>query len=60
MKRFARGGRTKIPTRLGIHLVAAAYGQDPRDVEAWPADLYLEAVAMIPATYTRGMPMGDD
>lgn len=57
---WAAGRRTRIPTDLGIHLVAATYGQDPDVVADWPADKLLRSMALLPATSTRFIPWGDE
>lgn len=44
------GEATMPPFRLQVHLVAARYGQRPDQVREWPADDFLEAVAVLPAT----------
>lgn len=48
--RFLEGSARRIPPRMQLHLVAARYGQSPQAVEAWPADLFLEAVGFLPVT----------
>ena len=45
-----RGESVTLPPRLQTHLVAARYGLDPREVDRWPADLFLEALGCLPAT----------
>lgn len=50
MAKVARGDRTPVPLRLAYHLVAAAYGQDPETVKAWPADTFMDAVGFLAAT----------
>lgn len=49
-RRAARGEPGTIPFRLGVHMVAARYGQAPASVRAWPADDYLDAVRFLSAT----------
>jgi hypothetical protein len=52
MARYRRrdGGTVRFPHHVLVHLVAARYGQDPRDVDAWPADLFLDAVNLLSVT----------
>lgn len=50
MRRAARGEPTKIPDRLGFHLVAARYGTTPEAVRDWPADDYLDAKQFLEVT----------
>lgn len=43
--------QARVPLRLGVHLVAAHYGTTPERVrETWPADDYLDALAMLGVT----------
>lgn len=58
--RLARGESASLPFRLEHHLVAAAYGLDPRVVAGWPADLYLDAVRMLPVHRVRTFPVKRD
>lgn len=46
----ARGQSVRLPFRLATHLVAARYGVSPAAVRAWPADDFMDAIAMLPAT----------
>lgn len=50
VRAVARGESVTLPPRLQTHMVAARYGQDPRDVDEWPADVFLEALGCLPAT----------
>lgn len=50
MRRLAAGERATVPVRLGIHLIAARYGQTPESVRAWRVDDYIDALAMYAAT----------
>lgn len=50
VRAVTRGESVALPFRLQVHLVAARYGQDPRHVAEWPADLFLEALGCWPAT----------
>ena len=49
MKRIARGEPTTIPDRLGLFMVAAAFGTTPDVIREWPADDYLFAVSVLGA-----------
>lgn len=34
----------KLPYRVLVHIVAAAYGQTPEQVRRWPADDFMDAL----------------
>ena len=34
----------KLPFRVQVHMVAALYGQSPKQVRAWPADDFMDAL----------------
>jgi hypothetical protein len=53
IRRYARGTATVLPFRVRVHLVAAAYGQTPEAVRAWPADDFMDACSFLGVT-TRG------
>lgn len=44
MLNYREGNRARLPFAVLRHMVAARYGQDPRAVDEWPAELFLEAV----------------
>jgi hypothetical protein len=50
MRRYVDGEAGIIPTRLGVHLVAARYGTTPGRVRGWSARDYADAIAMLGAT----------
>lgn len=49
MKRIARGEPTRIPDRLALYMVAAAFGTTPDVIREWPADDYLFAAGILGA-----------
>ena len=50
LRRYIAGRSTALPFAAQVQLVAARYGQAPADVRAWPADDFMLALAMLPAT----------
>lgn len=54
IRRAAAGERTRLPSRVMFHIVAATYGTTPAAVRAWPADDFLDAVAFLQLTAPSG------
>ena len=50
MTRYADGQRVRFPQRVLVHMVAARYGTTPEAVRDWPADDYLDAIALLGVT----------
>jgi hypothetical protein len=53
LRRAERGDSARLPLRVNVHRVAAAYGTTPEAVRAWPADDFLDAVAFLGVTSGR-------
>lgn len=58
MNQLARGESAALPLRYLVHRVAARYGQSPAAVRDWPADDFMDAVGMLPATDPRAVIRG--
>jgi hypothetical protein len=43
-----------FPHYVQAHLIAARYGQDPDDVDDWPADKFALAASLLKITGGRG------
>ncbi len=47
MLKIREGQAAALPDDVAVYLVAAAYGQTPASVRAWPADDFARACALL-------------